>query len=156
MDQGSVFTRKQVVEYVNSRHIRMLTSTPYYVRVNSQVEAINEIIIGLMKNHVDRQPKNWHNTLDQLLWAYINSAKESKGTSPYMLVYGHDPILAVEINLQSTCIKRQDDLFVDEYWNVMFDELNALSDERLIAIEVGRTIQNHPSFFWECLCTHQY
>lgn len=44
-DQGIDFTRKNVVEYANSRNIMLLTSTPYYAKTNGQVEANNKITI---------------------------------------------------------------------------------------------------------------
>ena len=51
------------------------------------------------------------------------------------MVYGHDAMLPVEISLGSVRIQKQDELPVEHYWDLMFDELNELSDERLIALE---------------------
>lgn len=51
-DQGSVLTGRKVVEYANSKDIKILTSTPYYAQANGQVEATNKIIINLIKKHV--------------------------------------------------------------------------------------------------------
>ena len=112
-----------------------MTSTPYYAQANGQVEAANKIIIGLIKKHIGRQPKNWHNTLEQILWTYRNSSRESTGTTPYKLVYGHDAVLPIEINIQTIRLQRQNDLSVDDYWNLMYDELNQLDDERITALE---------------------
>lgn len=126
---------KGVVEYANSRSIKLLTSTPYYAQANKQVEVINKILIALIEKHICRQPRNWHNTLDQILWAYRCSPKEATDTSPYRLVYGHDVVLPVEINLQSIRMQRQNDLLVKDYYQSMFDEFHELHDERLIALE---------------------
>ena len=134
-DQGTFFVGKKILEYANSRNIKMITSTPYYAQANGQVEAMNKIIISLIKKHIGQQTRNWHNTLNQILWAYRNSPRESTGTSPYKLVYGHDAMLLVEISLGSVRIQKQDELPVEHYWDLMFDELNELSDERLIALE---------------------
>ena len=46
------------------------------------------------------------------------------GTTPFKLVYRHDAILSIEINLQNVRIARQNDLLVEDYWNALFDELN--------------------------------
>ncbi|KAL1326449.1 hypothetical protein AAHE18_13G229600 [Arachis hypogaea] len=59
----------------------------------------------------------------------------STGTSPYKLVYGHDAVLPLEINLNTLRILKQNDLPVDDYWNAMFDELNELDSERILALE---------------------
>ena len=55
----------------------MLTLTSYYAQANGQVEAANKIIITLIKKHIDQQPRNWYNTLSQVLWAYRNSPRAS-------------------------------------------------------------------------------
>ena len=69
-DQGSVFTGRKMQEFASGVGIKLLTSTPYYAQANGQVEngqveATNKIIIGLIKKHIDKKPKNWHNILDQ-------------------------------------------------------------------------------------------
>ncbi|XP_015970756.1 uncharacterized protein LOC107494212 [Arachis duranensis] len=126
---------KKVMEYAKSRDIKMLSSTPYYVQANGQVEAANKILIALIKKHIGRQPRNWHQTLSQVLWAYRNSPRGSTRTTPYKLVYGHDAVLPININLQSIRVARQDEIPVVDYWNSLYDELNELDDERLRALE---------------------
>ncbi|XP_015964519.1 uncharacterized protein LOC107488306 [Arachis duranensis] len=113
----------------------MVTSNPYYTQVNGQVEAANKILIGLIKKHIRSKPRTWHETLSQVLWAYRNSPRGSTGTSPYKLVYGHDAVLPLEINLNTLRVSKQNDLLVDDYWNVMFDELNELNSEQILALE---------------------
>ena len=54
--------------------------------------------------------------------------------TPYKLVYGHDTVLPIDVNLQSVGVARQDELPVDDYWNSLFDELNELNEERLYAL----------------------
>ncbi|RYR64444.1 hypothetical protein Ahy_A03g010551 [Arachis hypogaea] len=50
-------------------------------------------------------------------------SRGSIGTSPYKLVYGHDAVLP------------QDDLPVDDNWNAMYDELNDVDSEHVLALE---------------------
>lgn len=57
------------------------------------------------------------------------------GKSPYKLVYGHDAILPVEVNLQSVRLQRQNNFPIEHYHQMVFDELDGLHDERLIALE---------------------
>ncbi|XP_057745272.1 uncharacterized protein LOC130963141 [Arachis stenosperma] len=120
----------------------MVTSTPYYAQANGQangqVEAANKILISLIKKHIGSKPRTWHETLSQILWAYRNSQRGSTGTSPYKLVYGHDAVLPLEINLNTLRVSKQNDLLVDDYWNAMFDELNELDLEQILAPETER------------------
>ncbi|KAL1333382.1 hypothetical protein AAHE18_11G096500 [Arachis hypogaea] len=134
-NQGTMFIGKKVMEYAKSRDIKMLSSTPYYAQANGQVEAANKILIALIKKYIGRQPRNWHQTLSQVLWAYRNSPRGSTRTTPYKLVYGHDAVLPIDINLQSIRVARQDEIPVVDYWDSLYDELNELDDERLRALE---------------------
>nr|XP_025611703.1 uncharacterized protein LOC112705028 [Arachis hypogaea] len=113
----------------------MVTSTPYYPQANGQLEAANKILISLIKKHIGNRSRTWHETLSQVLWAYQNSPRGSTSTSPYKLVYGHDAVLPLEINLNILRVSKQNNLPVDDYWNAMFDELNELDSERILALE---------------------
>ena len=84
-DQGSVFIGRRVTQYAEQMKIKLLNSTPYYAQSNGQVEAVNKTIISLIKKHVGRKPKTWHETLSQVLWADRNSPKVAIGSSPYRL-----------------------------------------------------------------------
>ena len=53
--------------------------------------------------------------LCQILWAYRDSLRDSTKNKPFRLVYGYDPVLPVEFNLQSIRILRQNDLLMDDY-----------------------------------------
>ena len=50
---------------------------------------------------VEDNPRDWHNLLLDVLWAYRTSPRSSTGVTPYALVYGHDAVLPVEINIKS-------------------------------------------------------
>jgi len=121
MNQGIVFTSRKVVQYVNSQNIRLLTSTHYYAQANDQAKAINKILISLIKKHVGQKPRNWHESLDQVLWAYRNSPKGVTGVTLFKLVYRHKAILPIEINLNSIQIQRQNEIPVQDYWDVMYE-----------------------------------
>src|SRR3954468_7458687 len=134
-DQGLVFTGRKMQDFAREMGFKLFTSTPYYAQANGQVEAANKVIIGLIKKHVGKRPKNWHKTLDQALWACRTSPKEATNTTPFQLTFGHDAVLPAEIHLQSARIQRQSDLSTDEYWSMMLDELVELDEERLIALD---------------------
>ncbi|KAL1372790.1 hypothetical protein AAHE18_01G229400 [Arachis hypogaea] len=134
-DQGTMFTGQRIKNFAASRSINMITSTPYYAQANGQVEPANKILISLIKNHIGNKPRTLHETLCQVLWAYRNSPRGLTGTSPYKLVYGHVVVLPLEINLNTLRVSKESNLPVDDYWNAMFDELNELDSERILALE---------------------
>lgn len=123
-------------EFAKEIGFKLLISTPYYAQANGQVEAINKVVISLIKKHVEKRPKNWHKTLDQVLWACRTSPKEVTNSTPFRLTFGHDAVLPVEIYLKSTRIQRHHEIPSESYWNMMLDELVDLDKERLNAFEL--------------------
>jgi len=113
----------------------LLTSTPYYAEANGQVEAANKNLITLIKKKTKESPKGWHKILDQALWAYRTSPRESTKTTPFRLTFGHDVVLPAEICLQLTRVQRQHEIPVDHYWNMVLDKLVDLDEERLKALD---------------------
>ncbi|XP_057452270.1 uncharacterized protein LOC130744093 [Lotus japonicus] len=135
-DQGTVFVGRKVATFAESWGIKLLTSTPYYAQENGQVEAANKTLISLIKKHVGRKPKSWHESLSQVLWAYRNSPREATGATPFRLAYGQEAVLPAEVYLQSCRIQRQEEIPSEDYWNMMLDELVNLDEERLLALDV--------------------
>ncbi|XP_050915410.1 uncharacterized protein LOC127130448 [Lathyrus oleraceus] len=115
---------------------KLLTLTPYYTQANGQLEAANKILIGLIKKHVGQKPRKWYKTLNQVLWACRNSPKESTNTTPFQQVYGHDTVFPLEVHLQSVRVQKQAGIPTEFYWDMMFDELIELDDEKFDALDV--------------------
>lgn len=69
IDHSTVFTGKKMVQYAESRKLKLLASTPYYAQANGQAKVINKTIINLIKKRVGKRPKNLLETLSQVLWA---------------------------------------------------------------------------------------
>lgn len=100
IDQGTMFVGQKMQEFTIETWFKLVTSTPYYAQANGQVEAAKKVIIGLIKNHVAKKPKNWHKMLDQILWPCRTSPKEATNSMPFCLTFGHNVVLPVKICLQ--------------------------------------------------------
>ena len=123
------------MEFIPEMRIKFLTSTPYYAEANDQVEAANKVIISLIKKNIGQNPRSWHSTLNQALWACITSPKEATNSTPFQLTFGHDTILPAKICLQSVRIQRQNEIPSDHFWSMMMDELFDLDEERLLDLD---------------------
>ena len=97
-------------------------------------------MIKLIKKKIEEQPRKWHSTLNEALWAYRMAYHGLIKTSPYELVYGHNVVLPWEIQTGSRRVTLQNDLSAEVYKNLMIDDLDDLSFHRLRAL--GNTEAN--------------
>lgn len=72
----------------------------------------------------------------QIQWARRTSPKEAMNSTPFRMTFRHDVVLLVEIWLQSVRVQRHNDIRLEQYWELMFDELTDLDEERLAVMEV--------------------
>ena len=85
----------------------------------------------MIKRKIEEQPKRWHTTLNEALWAYRMSCHGDTKVSPYQLVYGHEAVLPLETRLGSRRVTFHDQLTAEEYATLMKDELEDLAGHRL-------------------------
>ena len=130
-----MFISEEFEDFAASIGIKLLNSSPYYAQANGQAEASNQIMIKLIKKKIEEQPRKWHSTLNEALWAYGMVCHGLIKTSPYELVYGHNAVLPWEIQTRSRRVTLQNDLLAEVYKNLMIDDLEDLSCHQLRALE---------------------
>ena len=69
IDKGSMFTSGEFEEFTADMGIKLLNSSPYYAQANSHAESSNKGVIKLIKRKIEEQPRWWHATLNESLWA---------------------------------------------------------------------------------------
>ncbi|XP_043710581.1 uncharacterized protein LOC122659543 [Telopea speciosissima] len=103
---------------------------------NSQAEASNKVIkINLSKVFNDN-PRSWAEVLLEVLWAFRTSKRTATGTTPYVLTFGQDTVLPMELTVKSLRVARQYKLTPLEYSDSMIAELENLDKERLLALDL--------------------
>ncbi|XP_024171593.1 uncharacterized protein LOC112177542 [Rosa chinensis] len=115
LDRGAAFMGGPVEELVNDFGIQFIHSTPYYPQSNGQAEASNKTIITLLKKMLVENPRQWHDTLYETLWAYRTSKRNPTATTPYALMFGHDAVLPLEIKVHSLRVQEQHHLIGEDY-----------------------------------------
>ena len=114
--------------------ISLVNSTPYYAQANGQAEFSNKSLKKGIQKVVEDNPRDWHNLLLDVLWAYRTSPRSSTGVAPYALVYGHDAVLLVENNIKSLRVRGQDQLVPEQYHQNMCLELENVDEARILAL----------------------
>ncbi|KAL6144111.1 hypothetical protein ACLB2K_054806 [Fragaria x ananassa] len=130
---GAAFMADSVVKYLNNYEIQLLHSTPYYAQSNVQAEASNKVILGILRKMLELNPRVWHEELYHTLWAYRTSKRGPTDTTPYALMYGHDVVLPLEINIASLRVQEQCQLLGEDYVQAMWQELEDLDEHRVAA-----------------------
>ena len=133
-DQGTMFTSGEFEEFATGMGIKLLNSSPYYAQANGQAEASNKGVFKLIKRKIVEQPRRWHTTLNETLWAYRMACHGATKVSSYQLVYGHEAVLPWELKLGSRRVTFQNQLTDDEYSALMKDGLEDLAGHRLNAL----------------------
>jgi hypothetical protein len=72
--------------------------------------------------------------LSEALWAHRISKHSATKVSPFELVYGHEVALPMEVSLNAVRFARQNDLTIRDYYNLMMDNIDEVTDKRLAAI----------------------
>ncbi|XP_059629728.1 uncharacterized protein LOC132272643 [Cornus florida] len=134
-DKSLSFLGSMVQDLFDIYNNQFTSSTPYFAQVNGQAEASNKVIIGIIEKMIEKYPQQWHNLLSKELWAYRNSKRTSTGVTPYMLTYGHDTVLPMEMTVKSARVAFQNELTLAEYTQAMLTELEDLNEVRLSALD---------------------
>ena len=89
----------------------------------------------ILKKMVHKYRRDWHDRLFEALWAYRVTVRTPTQATPYSLVYGCEAVLPLEIQLPSLRVAIHDGLTQDEQVRLRFQELNALEERRLDAVQ---------------------
>ena len=91
-------------------------STPYYLQVNGQVEAIKKVLKMMLHRMVGDHKSNWHHILFSALWAYKTSVKIATSFTPFQLVYGLEVVFPIQCQIPSLklVIELLPDTFTEE------------------------------------------
>ncbi|XP_050217264.1 uncharacterized protein LOC126668088 [Mercurialis annua] len=101
---------------------------------NGQAESSNKTIINIVQKMLEENPRDWHRILSEALEAYRTSRRNATGVSPFMLTYGHDAMLPIEVVVRSLRVAKQNHLTPEDYNETMMMELENLEEGRLQAL----------------------
>nr|XP_033513635.1 uncharacterized protein LOC117278306 [Nicotiana tomentosiformis] len=75
-------------------------STPYRPKANGVVEAANKNIKNILMKMI-QSSKQWHEKLSFAFLGYRTTVRTSVGATPYLLVYGTEAVILVEVEIPS-------------------------------------------------------
>ena len=98
-DHGSHF-QGEVLPLLEKYKTTHHQSSPYQPQTNGAVEAANKNVKSILQKMTDTY-KDWHEKLPFALWGYRTSVRTCTGATPYLLVYGMEAVLPIEVEIPS-------------------------------------------------------
>ena len=87
---------EEVFKITQSQH---LTTTPYHASCDGLVERTIKTIRAMMSHFINENHSNWDIYLKYLVFAYNSSKQATTGESPFMLLYGREAKLPIDVSL---------------------------------------------------------
>jgi len=89
---------KGLVEDYKIRHRK---STPYHPQENGQFESTNKVIEGIPTKTVHLHRRDWAKSIPEALWPYRTTWMNTRGHTPYELVYGRQVLFPLEFQIKT-------------------------------------------------------
>ncbi|XP_038685742.1 uncharacterized protein LOC119985526 [Tripterygium wilfordii] len=80
------------------QHIMADRGTIFVGEGNGQAESTNKVLRNIIDRMVENRPRAWH----KALWAYRTSKRTATRATPFMMTYGQDAVLPMEMEIRST------------------------------------------------------
>ncbi|XP_060178190.1 uncharacterized protein LOC132608130 [Lycium barbarum] len=132
-DNGKSFSNKLMTKICELFGFKQRNSSMYYAAANGLAEAFNKTLCNLLKKVVSKSKRDWHDRMEEALWAYRTTHRTPTQATPYSLVYGAEAVLPLERQIPSLRLAIQEGLTEEENAHLRLEELEALDEKRLEA-----------------------
>jgi transposase InsO family protein len=96
-DQGQTFLSHLMRELCALGGTKKIQTTPYHPQTNGQVERYNRTLISMLGKLEPKDKRDWKVVLPAMCHAYNSTKHSTTGFSPYYLMFGREPRLAVDV-----------------------------------------------------------
>ncbi|XP_070046693.1 uncharacterized protein [Nicotiana tomentosiformis] len=113
----------------------------YRLQMNGVVEAANKNIKRILRKIVDNH-RQWHEKLSFALLSYHTTMRIYTGATPYMLVYGTEPMILAKLEIPSLRVIQEAKLDDAKWIQVRQEQLMLIDEKRIDAVCHGQLYQN--------------
>ena len=96
-DNGTQFNNEEFRKYCAESEIELRFTSVAHPQANGQAEVANRIILDGLKKRIEKSRNTWVDELLPILWAYRTTSRVTTGATPFMLAYGTEAVVPVEI-----------------------------------------------------------
>ena len=101
-DMGANFESKVIRKLCDIARVQKTRTTPYHPMGNGMVERFNKTLLNMLGTLQQEQKADWKAHVSTLTHAYNAAVHDSTGFSPYYLMFGRHPRLAMDAFLGLT------------------------------------------------------
>ena len=98
-DQGANFVSKMIEDLCKLSGMEKSRTSPYHAMGNGACERFNRTLLGMLGTLKPSDKANWKNHVAPLVHAYNCCRHETTNISPYQLMFGRQPRLAIDVVL---------------------------------------------------------
>ena len=98
-DQGRNFESKLIAELCQMANIKKSRTTPYHPMGNGIAERFNSTLLNMLGTLDPKKKADWKSHVGSLVHAYNCTKHDTTGFSPYYLMFGRHPRIAVDLAL---------------------------------------------------------
>ena len=98
-DQGRNFESKLIAELCQMANIKKSRTTPYHPMGNGIAERFNSTLLNMLGTLDPKKKADWKSHVGSLVHAYNCTRHDTTGFSPYYLMFGRHPRIAVDLAL---------------------------------------------------------
>jgi hypothetical protein len=128
-DNGREYYNKMMNKLCNDVGFKQHNSSMYNAPANGLAKAFNKTLYNLLKKVVGKSKRDWHERVEEALWAYRTTYRTPTQATPYSLVYGVEVVLPLEHQIPSQRIAIQEDLSHEDNVRLRLEELEALNEK---------------------------
>ncbi|XP_074359790.1 uncharacterized protein LOC141699885 [Apium graveolens] len=129
MDNGKQFDNAEFREYCDDNSIELRFTSVSHPQANEQEEVAKRIILDGLKKRVERSRNTWVDELLPILWAYRTTCKVTTKATPFMLAYGAQAVVPLEIMHGSPRIEAYEPETNEEGIRLALDLMDEVRDE---------------------------